>query len=306
MGSLQVTPLPSILEGESIRAADWSSDGQHLAASTDDGHVLVWNQATGNVTRHPVATGHALAVVRWCPTRDEIACTGWGLSAILLTPHARCMRELDSGALRSYRGASWSPDGSCLALVDQNYLNPVVWQRPPHAPVNYEAADSPLRAVSWASDGRRLAAVSDIGTLVTWDTGGRRLDALPATSPQQGQSGPAVTWIPTGSMIACGDQSGAVALWNPLEKRMIGSRQVSSVSIVDLAFSAPGNTLICSDGNGAVRVLHPDTLSEVAIIPGHDNWVGDLHVAVHPSRRLLAIPSRWRRNVAIVALDPTP
>jgi WD40 repeat protein len=182
-------------------------------------------------------------------------------------------------------------------------MNIFVWKRSSGEVLTCEPAENPLRALAWAPDGNQVAAVSETGALHIWTVDGLR--SLEAAEVSSDKAAPAISvaWSPGGSTLALGHKGGLVSIWNFWDKRLVKARNVGTVDIVALSFSASTQTLIASDGHGAVRVLDTDNLSELAFVQGHDGWVGEVQVPVRSSGQVLAIPTPWKRNVSIVALE---
>ncbi|KAJ1489277.1 WD40-repeat-containing domain protein [Baffinella frigidus] len=150
--------------------------------------------------------------------------------------------------------------------------------------------------VSLSPDGRSLASGSQDGTLNLWDVGtGKIVRNLKANSMQQagcaregaaggheGVHAPpcrAIAWCPSGKLLASGDESGQVCLWNladpaqdaPLQ-RLCGDRG----GVLSVAFSPDGSGRVASGGgrgsitvwdrDGAVEWTRADVASQVRTV----------------------------------------
>ena len=102
------------LEGHSssINAVVWSPDGKHIASSSDDKTVRVWDAATGMLLR--TLEGHSSSVesVAWSPDGKYIA-SGSDDKTVMVWDAAtgKLLRTLEG---HTYSGLSvaWSPDGT--------------------------------------------------------------------------------------------------------------------------------------------------------------------------------------------------
>jgi Tol biopolymer transport system component len=96
------------------------------------------------------------------------------------------------GDEHDYAGASWSPDGSRIALLKDSAVAVVDSGGGVPRPLT-RAGDFKESRPSWSSDGRRLAFTRDPGKILTMDSSGAHLRRTPFDKSANG-----VDWMPAG------------------------------------------------------------------------------------------------------------
>jgi len=95
----------------------WSPDGVHLAGGGDDGHVYVWDTATGRLVQRLAGHHGAINSVAWSPHRAQLASAGSGSKGgeVLVWDIRRGVRvrSLD-GQERIVHAVTWGKNGDTL------------------------------------------------------------------------------------------------------------------------------------------------------------------------------------------------
>ena len=227
--------------GELIGMA-WSRRGQ-LAVSGDSGHVQLWD-VTGRPRR--------VRLLR-------------GLRSINKQPEA-------------VTTVAFSPDGRRVAAGDVNHTPGVTPYRLGSAAV-WDADSGKLlwrvttrhgwvKAVSFSPDGTTVVAAREDGVVVLYDaTSGHRKRAL---RMQGGGSGEVAAFAPDG-ILATGNESGIVELWDPATGVRIGHPTVvAAAPVASINFDPSGDTFATTGGSdGAVKLWTAATQQQFgATFPG--------------------------------------
>jgi WD40 repeat protein len=235
----------------SVRAVAFSRDGRTVASGGEDRAVLVWDVRTGG--RLALLASHETRVtgVAFLPDGGLVSSDQDGVIIVwdLERERPRSVLQPPPKGDASYSLAV-SPDGTQLAntngLLRLGAREPLVAL---HA--------GPFRrlgatyGVAFSPDGRRLAAVTDGGWLLLFETvqgrllERRKVEETPVV---------AVTFSPDGRWLATGGDEGAVRLWSvsPLEDVAVLGRHEARIKSV--AFSPEGD-VVASAGDDRRIVL---------------------------------------------------
>jgi WD40 repeat protein len=169
----------AVLRGptEVVAALAWSSQGQYLAATSEDGGIRIWDAQRRSLQLSLGGGSSPVFAVAWSPDDDRLV-TG-DASGYVQVWDARTGANL----------ATWL--GAAPGRFDM-----------PHH-------DRTVYGVGWSPDGTLIASTRYDGLLQLWDAAGTNLAALPTNDKPN-----ALAWSPRGDAVAVGDDSGACQFWN--------------------------------------------------------------------------------------------
>jgi WD40 repeat protein/serine/threonine protein kinase len=187
-GAPRYAPFAHVDRAHSVA---WSPDGRWLASGDQTGKVYLWNAQTGTLV-YPLE-GHKSAIygVAFNPDGKELASAGsngnmrvWDLDAWLkgvrfreenpgkkstLPPRPRVVQSL-TGAMGAALGIDFSPDGRYLACGGSNGTARVWRLESGVLSVIFRGHTSPVDAVRFSREGRRLVTCCpESGTVKVWD-----------------------------------------------------------------------------------------------------------------------------------------
>jgi WD40 repeat protein len=150
--------------------------------------------------------------------------------------------------------AVWHPSGKLLAISRFSGWGAVMlWdlERSPE-PVSLEGAEEPdgVWDIAWSPDGEKLITACNDSHVRVYSVSHADASATlvmrlrPSSVPRR------VAWSPQGDLIACGDGSGAVEIWNTEEKDLVSSPQLRLQRIEHLVWSPDGSHLFSADRSG--------------------------------------------------------
>jgi WD40 repeat protein len=153
------------------------------------------------------------------------------------------------------------------------------------------ATGSPVNAVAFGPDGRRIVSGGDDGTVRVWDAATGEAVGVPMTG--HGGWVNSVAFSPDGQRIASGGEDGTVRVWNADTGRAVagpmtgpgGGEDFRGVDSV--AFSPDGQRIASGGNDGTVRVWDAAT-GEAVGVPMTDHEEGVNSVAFSPDGRRIA------------------
>ena len=238
--------IPS--EKNDIRKVVFSPDGEHMAWSTFDGWVVLWNIPQVK-EEFRIQHQNNVNALTFSPDGTLLA-SGSDDAAIFLTDIATRKTEKLEGVVDTVQSLSFNPDGERLAAAVGTQIT--IWDMASKQVIRSLPRESFLiQSVAWSPDGKMLASGRRI--LTVWNTEDwsivRRL-----SGHREGVLD--LAWSPDNKMLASGSADSTLILWDlatgqpkiaPL--KLHGDRQVNSVAI------SPDGKLLASGGDDRSVVL---------------------------------------------------
>jgi len=268
-----------------VTAAKFSPDGKLLAVG-GYGQVRLIDPASGNIIA--TLSGHANYVrsIAFSPDGKLLAAAGgspqlegeikiWELQSrqVLKTliGHKDCIYSI-----------AWSPDGKLIASGSYDKMVKL-WDVAAGKEVNnlQDHIDA-VFAVAFSPDGKLLASASQDRTVKIWNVAtGKRLYTM--SDALDGLTG--IAFSPSGDQVAAAGYDKTIYVWHLAadDGHLIQSLIADQDSLLALAWSPDGKTIVTASADGSIRFRNPK-LDLVGVIDNQADWVEALDISSDGTR----------------------
>lgn len=324
-GDAELANLPAVAITNGVvdftaGAVDFTSDGQHLVATSGAGSVTVWDaqtfarvravgtppgSSTGAAPGHfaPVTSGND--VFSLDVSRDGRLVAAARFDGTVHVWDVETGREafgVDTGdAVAPWVYVAWDADGERLAVAANDGRTgrvTVVDRTGRVVAVRQEELGTAIGGVTFTPDGNALVmthvptgpSAAHEGEVVSWEW--RDGDVVPILDH------PALGTLlsPAGDLVATTTRQGTptrpgetVDVWDAANGRHVTALEGNTGGVLDLAFTADGSRLATGSLDGTVRVWDPTSGEQLLVLPGHHELVSS--VAFSPDGTTLASAS---------------
>jgi WD40 repeat protein/tRNA A-37 threonylcarbamoyl transferase component Bud32 len=238
--------------------AVFSGDGRHVAYSTEDAAVHVWDVRAGAEAR--VLRGHSAHVpaLAFSPDRTRLA------SGARYPDNSVRLWSLPNGeevaVLRGHQNevseVAFSPDGSRLASGSRDKTARLWDARAGKLVAVLKGHTGVVGYLAFSPDGKHLATTSDDETVRLWDAAkGEPVAVL------RGHTGLvwAAVFSPDGARMASASADGTVRLWDLEQLAWNGVLRGHTSYVYDAAFSPDGTRAVSAAWDGMARLWDTNT-----------------------------------------------
>ncbi len=198
--------------------------------------------------------------------------------------NAKISRSLFTKTLGSVLTIAYSPDGTRIALADDEGLI-YIWQVASNQlELTLKGHSDWVWSVAWSPDGKILASASHDFSIKLWETTtGECLKTSPSNSP----SNEVVTWSPDGKFLASGGQDLTIRIWHREtgECHRKFKLEIDWLFWLSVTWSPDGKNLAISVQD-QIQIWDLETATCLKILKGHEQYV--VSVDWHPQKNLLA------------------
>ena len=257
----------------SINAVSWSPDGKHIASSSDDTKIRIWNTATGMCMYTLTEHTNWVNAVSWSPDSKYIA-SGSGDKTIKIwdASTGTCMHTL-TGHTEYVWSVAWSVDSKHIASCSFDRTIKI-WDACSGICIyTLKGHTNSVVPIAWSPDGKYIASGSDDKTIKIWNTStGTCVHTLKGHTDWINS----VSWSPDGKYIASGSWDNTIKIWHAVTGTCINTLEGHTNYIWSVSWSPDSNQLVSSSDDKTIRIWSINTGACVHILRGHTDWVSSV------------------------------
>jgi WD40 repeat protein/serine/threonine protein kinase len=239
-----------------VTAVRFSRDGKTLMSISLDGSIKIWDLPSGTI-RQDLASDdnhmlYSLAVET--DQRQLVVGDSKGKIRFWNLDKGTQVRELDSGG-GSIGSLRFSLDGKTLVSASRTREKLILWEVSSGRRLRtLEGDTTPIWSQVFSPDGSTLWAVTEAGTIKSWQTNGWKTNWQVETSSRYVKS---LAVSPDGKKLCTVSNDGFLRLWNAEKGTQLSEvKMAPDRCFVDqAAFSSSGRHLLTANGNGSVYVF---------------------------------------------------
>jgi WD40 repeat protein len=232
-----------------ISSLSFSPDGSELVAGGNDSIIRVWDVATGSETR--ALTGHKGQINSVVHSPDGGLLATSSADGTVAVWNANTGAKLRTMNIRGARTAQFSQNGAELAVSRNGTVElwSIATAERLRAYAGHGQEDSTGAAV-FSPDGTRLAAGSELGSIVVWNVDS---DPVARVLGAQANRINAAKFSPDGHQLATASDDATIKLWD-IASDQLRVLEGHSYWVESLSYSPDGALLAASDADQQIIV----------------------------------------------------
>ena len=249
---IQVLEAKSILEGHTAKVWDvaFSPDGRLVASGSVDDTLRLWNVEQGKLIR--IMEGHPFPVLRLKYSALGITIVTGSTDGVIRVWDVSTGKYLQSleGHTGWITGLDVSRDGNWLvSSAEDDTVR--LWRMPKgNLSQIIDEGMSGVRTSTFSRDSLTIGWGEENGKLKLRTVSGIWLGTLSNSS----QPVISLAFSPDGTLLASGDKSGVIRIWNIKEKTQVQALRSHTDLINDLVFSPDGQWLVSASADKSLRL----------------------------------------------------
>ncbi|MFO7661096.1 MAG: protein kinase, partial [Chloroflexota bacterium] len=256
--------IRTFITGSPVNTVDLSPDGRTMLTGTEDGHIRLWDFATGEVLHDLRGHGDAVNAVAFSPDGRQALSGSRDKSIRLWDLSSGDLLQTLTGHMNEVSAVAFLPDGRyALSGEDSGSLpgEMIVWDLRTGEPIRRFGADlsgeiEGVQSIAISPDGRTVVAglgrripTQDKNSIGLWDiTTGELIEFLEGTELTVNN----IRFSPDGNLVVAAADDGAVYTWElttgQLRQRLDGHEGIASA----VAISPDGTTALSGAMDGSM------------------------------------------------------
>lgn len=243
-------------QGQMTWAVVFSPDGTRFATGTQEGHVELWEVASGKMVARSPSHGAPVVGLAFTPDGSTLLSTSRNLAVHLHDPATLAVRGMLVGHTDSVFHVAVSGDGQWAATAGKDQVV-LLWDLPERRLVHRLVGHAgPVLGVAFAPDGTRLASCGGDHAVKLWDVAtGQETLSLRGHNDYV----TSVAWSPDGQRLATGGLDGQLRVWDAGESSAVAwqtQRRQSLDGVAEAAWHRLQARLAADEGLPTAAVWH--------------------------------------------------
>jgi WD40 repeat protein/serine/threonine protein kinase len=281
-------------------------DGIHVATTTQEQSVLIWNAETGE--EEQTLLGHSAIVKNVTFSPDRLLVASGAGDIARGQPGEVLVWDLNTGKelfnLRGHTdpiyGVVFSPDGRRLVSISQDHTAKVWDTRTGDEVLTIRAHSDTVRAVAFSPDGWQLVTAGADGIIKIWDAS-FKLNEKPDHELYrlEGHEAPvfSVAFHNDSHLLTALSDNETIRNWDLTGIQKVDQEIQIEPQIYTFSLRRDGKQLATATSNGVIHLLDPQTLTIQGRLMGHP--AGPVKgIAYSPDGKRLAM-AHWDRSIWI-------